>query len=39
VETPLSPSSKKLGKEKKSDDKGLSDSKKKLADLFKNKGE
>jgi hypothetical protein len=39
VEALTSSSSKELGKQKTSEDKGLSDSKKKLADLFKNKGE
>ena len=39
IETKLESSSKKLGKKETSEDKGLSDSKKKLSDLFKNKGE
>ncbi len=39
VETPTASSSKELGEEKTSEDKALSDSKKKLASLFKNKGE
>jgi len=39
VEATLSSTSKELGKEEKSEDKGLSDSKKKLANLFKKKGE
>jgi hypothetical protein len=39
VESNLSSSSKELGKKETSEDKGLSDSKKKLANLFKNKGE
>ena len=39
IETPLGSSSKELGNEKTSEDKALSDTKKKLANLFKNKGE
>ena len=39
VETPTVSSSKELGEKKTSEDKALSDSKKKLASLFKNKGE
>jgi hypothetical protein len=39
VETPTASSSKELGEQRNSEDKGLSDSKKKLASLFKNKGE
>ncbi len=39
VKTQLEASSKKLGQEATSEDKGLSDSKKKLANLFKKKGE